>query len=255
MLMTLVVFAGYGVFAAAVRTHLLERPRILDRLRRRGCRQLVLMVPPSMSAPTMLAAALDTRSVMRAATSSGSVPQQARALGRSPCEDLCRQRGMSSLNQPGQAASRATCVARRRRRRRDGRRAMNTYAWPGRSSASGSTSTTELSFSGGNWTSSRSSTRRSGLAVGRNACPFEGDRWPVDLDPVAPARYAPASRNTTVLRQAARIYSAHWRRQDREFRKLAGPNRVVRAHECGRPIHPDRRSPLPRQPRRCSATT
>ena len=27
MLMTLVVFAGYGVFAAAVRTHLLERPR------------------------------------------------------------------------------------------------------------------------------------------------------------------------------------------------------------------------------------
>ena len=34
MLMTLVVFAVYGVFAAAVRTHLLERPRIVDRLRR-----------------------------------------------------------------------------------------------------------------------------------------------------------------------------------------------------------------------------
>lgn len=34
MLMTLVVFSLYGVFAAAVRTHLLERPRIVDRLRR-----------------------------------------------------------------------------------------------------------------------------------------------------------------------------------------------------------------------------
>ena len=28
------VFAVYGAFAASVRTHLLERPRIVDRLRR-----------------------------------------------------------------------------------------------------------------------------------------------------------------------------------------------------------------------------
>jgi threonine/homoserine/homoserine lactone efflux protein len=34
MLMTFVVFALYGGFAAAVRTHLLERPRIVDLLRR-----------------------------------------------------------------------------------------------------------------------------------------------------------------------------------------------------------------------------
>lgn len=34
MLMTLVVFALYGVFAASVRSHLLERPRMVDRLRR-----------------------------------------------------------------------------------------------------------------------------------------------------------------------------------------------------------------------------
>ncbi len=34
MLMTFVVFAIYGVFAASVRTHLVERPRIVDRLRR-----------------------------------------------------------------------------------------------------------------------------------------------------------------------------------------------------------------------------
>jgi len=34
MLMTFVVFALYGAFAAAVRTHLIERPRIVDRIRR-----------------------------------------------------------------------------------------------------------------------------------------------------------------------------------------------------------------------------
>ncbi len=34
MLMTFLVFATYGVFAASVRTHLIERPRIVDRLRR-----------------------------------------------------------------------------------------------------------------------------------------------------------------------------------------------------------------------------
>jgi len=34
MAMTLVVFALYGVFAASVRTRLLDRPRIVDRLRR-----------------------------------------------------------------------------------------------------------------------------------------------------------------------------------------------------------------------------
>ena len=34
MLMTFVVFAGYGVFAASVRTHLIDRPRVVDRLRK-----------------------------------------------------------------------------------------------------------------------------------------------------------------------------------------------------------------------------
>ncbi len=34
MLMTLLVFALYGVFAAAVRTHLIARPRIVNRVRR-----------------------------------------------------------------------------------------------------------------------------------------------------------------------------------------------------------------------------
>ena len=34
MLMTFVVFALYGVFAAEVRTHLIDRPRIVDGLRR-----------------------------------------------------------------------------------------------------------------------------------------------------------------------------------------------------------------------------
>lgn len=34
MLMTFVVFAAYGVFAARVRTRLLERPRVVERLRR-----------------------------------------------------------------------------------------------------------------------------------------------------------------------------------------------------------------------------
>jgi len=33
MLMTCLVFAGYGAFAA-VRAHLIERPRVVDRLRR-----------------------------------------------------------------------------------------------------------------------------------------------------------------------------------------------------------------------------
>ena len=32
--MTLVVFAGYGVFGAAVREHLIARPRVMQRLRR-----------------------------------------------------------------------------------------------------------------------------------------------------------------------------------------------------------------------------
>lgn len=34
MLMTFVVFALYGVFAAAARTHLVDRPRVVERLRR-----------------------------------------------------------------------------------------------------------------------------------------------------------------------------------------------------------------------------
>jgi threonine/homoserine/homoserine lactone efflux protein len=34
MAMTFVVFAGYGVFAAAVRTHLVDRPRVVTRVRR-----------------------------------------------------------------------------------------------------------------------------------------------------------------------------------------------------------------------------
>jgi threonine/homoserine/homoserine lactone efflux protein len=34
MAMTFVVFAGYGMCAAAVRTHLVERPRVVERLRR-----------------------------------------------------------------------------------------------------------------------------------------------------------------------------------------------------------------------------
>ena len=33
MAMTLVVFAGYGLFAAAVREHLVSRPRIVRRMR------------------------------------------------------------------------------------------------------------------------------------------------------------------------------------------------------------------------------
>jgi len=34
MVMTFLVFAAYGIFAASVRTHLIARPRIVDRLRR-----------------------------------------------------------------------------------------------------------------------------------------------------------------------------------------------------------------------------
>ena len=34
MVMTFVVLALYGVFAASVRTRLLDRPRVVDRLRR-----------------------------------------------------------------------------------------------------------------------------------------------------------------------------------------------------------------------------
>jgi len=34
MLMTFLVFAVYGVFAASVRTHLIQRPRVVDRVRR-----------------------------------------------------------------------------------------------------------------------------------------------------------------------------------------------------------------------------
>ena len=34
MLMTFVVFAAYGLLAASARTRLLERPRLLDRMRR-----------------------------------------------------------------------------------------------------------------------------------------------------------------------------------------------------------------------------
>ena len=34
MAMTFLVFAGYGVFAAAVRVHLIERPRVVRRMRR-----------------------------------------------------------------------------------------------------------------------------------------------------------------------------------------------------------------------------
>lgn len=34
MAMTFVVFAGYGVFAAAARRHLIERPRVVARVRK-----------------------------------------------------------------------------------------------------------------------------------------------------------------------------------------------------------------------------
>jgi threonine/homoserine/homoserine lactone efflux protein len=34
MLVTLVVFAGYGVFAAAVREHVIRRPRVVSWMRR-----------------------------------------------------------------------------------------------------------------------------------------------------------------------------------------------------------------------------
>jgi threonine/homoserine/homoserine lactone efflux protein len=34
MLLTLVVFVGYGLFAAAVRTHVISRPRVLRWMRR-----------------------------------------------------------------------------------------------------------------------------------------------------------------------------------------------------------------------------
>jgi threonine/homoserine/homoserine lactone efflux protein len=34
MAMTLVVFTGYGAFAAAARRHLIERPRVLKRIRK-----------------------------------------------------------------------------------------------------------------------------------------------------------------------------------------------------------------------------
>ena len=34
MLVTLVVFAGYGLFAAAVRRHVIDRPRVVSRMRR-----------------------------------------------------------------------------------------------------------------------------------------------------------------------------------------------------------------------------
>jgi threonine/homoserine/homoserine lactone efflux protein len=34
MVLTFVVFAGYGIFAASVRTHVISRPRVLTWLRR-----------------------------------------------------------------------------------------------------------------------------------------------------------------------------------------------------------------------------
>ena len=34
MLVTLVVFAGYGIFAAAVRAHVISRPRVVTWMRR-----------------------------------------------------------------------------------------------------------------------------------------------------------------------------------------------------------------------------
>lgn len=34
MLVTLIVFAGYGLFAAAVRTHVINRPRVVSWMRR-----------------------------------------------------------------------------------------------------------------------------------------------------------------------------------------------------------------------------
>jgi threonine/homoserine/homoserine lactone efflux protein len=43
MLVTLVVFAGYGVFAAAMRTRVLARPRVLARLRRSFAGSYVLL--------------------------------------------------------------------------------------------------------------------------------------------------------------------------------------------------------------------
>ena len=43
MLVTLVVFAGYGVFAAAMRTRVLARPRVLAWLRRSFAGSYVLL--------------------------------------------------------------------------------------------------------------------------------------------------------------------------------------------------------------------
>jgi threonine/homoserine/homoserine lactone efflux protein len=34
MLMTFVVFVGYGLFAASIRTHIISRPRVLTWMRR-----------------------------------------------------------------------------------------------------------------------------------------------------------------------------------------------------------------------------
>ena len=34
MLMTFVVFVGYGLFAASIRTHIISRPRVLSWMRR-----------------------------------------------------------------------------------------------------------------------------------------------------------------------------------------------------------------------------
>ena len=43
MLVTLVVFAAYGVFAAAMRTRVLQRPRVLAWLRRSFAGSYVLL--------------------------------------------------------------------------------------------------------------------------------------------------------------------------------------------------------------------
>ena len=43
MLMTFVVFAGYGLFAAAVRDHIISRPRILTWMRRTFAGAFVLL--------------------------------------------------------------------------------------------------------------------------------------------------------------------------------------------------------------------
>ena len=47
MLLTFVVFAGYGLFAAAVRDHVISRPRVLTWMRRTFAGAFVALAPSS----------------------------------------------------------------------------------------------------------------------------------------------------------------------------------------------------------------